>query len=234
MNKPIADHLKTFVAFGDPTHRRQAPHSLWQEKWSDDHFDAPWMNRGVSTEIVQAVTDAWFPPGAAVLDIGCGEGEVAAWMAKRGFPSVGIDIAPAAVSRARARFFETTGRLEFFAVDVCDRPPPDRQYRVLIDRGCFHIIQSNKYPALLRNLLQVSAPDVRLLVLCRAFRDGVPMADPEERRRVTAKVMEGYGKGFQIVRSADTYLDPFGGRRPDRSMGGMAFWLERRNVIRSS
>ena len=200
----------------------------WQHRWSDEDFAAPWLNRGISAEIAEAVANAWFPPGAAVLDIGCGEGEVAASMAARGFPSVGIDIAPAAVSRARSRFFGVSGRLEFCALDVCDRPPPDRHYPILIDRGCLHSIQPQDYPRFLENLLQVSAPNARLLLFCRAYRDGFPMGDPEERRRVTAMVTDGLGGGFHTVRSADTYLDPFGGQKPDRAMGGVVFWMERR------
>jgi SAM-dependent methyltransferase len=210
-----------------PVRSRHDTQQRWQERWSDQNFEAPWMNRGISPEIVEAVASGWFPAGATALDIGCGEGEVAAWMAEHGFPSVGVDIAPAAVARAQASFNEVPGRLEFFVVDVCDGPPPDRQYRVLIDRGCFHTIQSRDYADWLEHLLHVSAPDAKLLLLCRAFRDGIPQGDPHERRRVTASVEQGFGRGFRIVRSADTYLDPFDGRQADKAMGGIVFWMER-------
>lgn len=200
----------------------------WQENWSDPTRVRPWMNRGISPEIVEAANGGWFPAGGSALDIGCGEGEVAAWMAEQGFPAVGVDIAPAAVARAQARFNGASGQLEFFAADVCNDPLPDRQYRILIDRGCFHNIQPNDYADFLGNLLRVSAPDARLLLLCKAFRHGIPQGDLGDRRRVSTMVEEGFDRGFRIMRSADTYLDPFGGRDPDKAMGGMAFWMERR------
>lgn len=211
-----------------PLVRRYRNKVVWDEKWRDQNFKAPWLNRGVSPEIIAAVDDGWLPPGASALDIGCGEGEVAAWMASRGFNSVGVDIAPSAIARARSTFSEIPGCLAYFAVDVCSQSPPDRQYRVLIDRGCFHQIPSADRPDFVHHLLAVSAPDARLLLLCRAYRDGIPMGDETERRTVTKAVEKVFSGGFRIVRSADTYLDPFGGKDRDRAMGGIVFWMERR------
>jgi len=230
LNIVKADIQNPLAPLGRQNHDPLAIRQEWQSRWSDDDFDAPWMGRGVSPEIAEAVADGWFPPGSTILDIGCGDGAMAAWMAERGFPTVGVDIAPAAVARAKSRYFGLAGRLESFVVEVCQQAPPDRQYRMLIDCGCFHTISPADYPRLSRNLLQLSAPDARLLLLHRAYRDGIPMGDPEERRRVTSMVTFGLRASFQVVRSADTCLDPFDGQRPDQIMGGIAFWLERKST----
>jgi SAM-dependent methyltransferase len=207
----------------------------WQQKWSDEGYSPPWLGRQVSKEIAAAVAEGWFPPGARALDIGCGEGEVAGWLAEHGFPTVGIDIAPAAIERARRRFTESSGRLEFYAVDVCSQSPPDWQYRVLVDRGCLHqIISRADRVAYLRTIVRVSAADARLLLFVKAYRDGQPVGDPTEQRRVVAAVEAELGRAFSIVRSADTYVDPDDGTQPERALGGMVFWMVRRSPDRRS
>ena len=66
-----------------------------------------------------------------------------------------------------------------------------------------------------------------MLMLVRAYRNGRPMGDPTERRRVTREVEMGVSSGFRIIRSADTYLDPYRGEKPDHALGGIAFWMVR-------
>jgi SAM-dependent methyltransferase len=208
--------------------RRRRDLRRWQKKWSKPDFADAWLGRGVSPEIVAAIEEGWFDAGGWALDIGCGEGEVAAWLAEKGFSVVGVDIAPAAIERARARFGRRPGRLEFFALDICAGPPPKRDYRILIDRGCLHQIPPADVPAYLKNLLEASAADARMLLFVRAFRGGQTPGDPEERRRVTDEVEAALGRGFEMRRAEATDLGAPDGR-PDRpSLPGMVFWMIRR------
>jgi SAM-dependent methyltransferase len=200
----------------------------WEAMWSRDDFAPAWRGRGISPEIEAAVADRWFVPGSAVLDVGCGEGEVAGWLAERGFRAMGVDIAPAAIARARARFPEQAGRLEYHALDVCRTPPGDWGYRVLIDRGCFHQLPVPMLGGYRDNLIRVSAPDARLLLFVRAFRGGRPFGDPEERSEAVRHVEDSLGSAFLIQRVAETYLDPFGGGDPERALPGLVFWMTRR------
>lgn len=179
---------------------------------------------------MSAVDEGWLPSGAHALDIGCGEGDVTAWLASRGFPSVGIDIASAAIERARARHGQSQASLEFHAADICASAPPGRQYRILIDCGCLHQIPDEDRSAYLENLLHVSAPDARMLLLMRAYRDGIPFGDPAERERVTMQAQAALASAFEIVETADTQLG-----RPDAtgdaaSLPGIAFRLCRRSA----
>lgn len=45
----------------------------------------------------------WLPPAASVLEVGCGDGELAAELQARGFEVTAIDSDPEAVTQARAR-----------------------------------------------------------------------------------------------------------------------------------
>src|SRR5688500_9353205 len=57
-------------------------------------LEAPWLERFAGM----------LPPGACVLDLGCGSGEpVADWLMGRGFAVTGVDSSPSLIGRCRAR-----------------------------------------------------------------------------------------------------------------------------------
>lgn len=221
-----APQLMSEPSQSDETARRSAQRALaqraaWEAMWGRADFAPPWLGRGAGREIAAAVTDGWFPAGATVLDVGCGQGEVAAWLAERGFRVLGIDIAAAAIARAQSRYGALPG-LEFLTHDICAAAPPGRGCRVLIDRGCLHQITDEDAPHYRRNLSAVAAPDARLLLFMKAFRRAAP-GDPAERSRHVARVERALASEFTIQRVADTYLDPFDGADPGRALPGLAF-----------
>lgn len=61
-------------------------------------------------------------PGSAI-DLACGEGGDAVWLAQRGWSVTGVDISPTAVERARAAA-AGLGGIEFVAADLGDWEPP--------------------------------------------------------------------------------------------------------------
>jgi len=211
-----------------PASRHRENQRQWNASWSRPDFEAPWLGRPVSREIVEAVAEGWLSRASPALDIGCGQGEIVGWLAAQGFFAVGVDIAEAAVARARALHPPIPGKIEFHAVDLCEQSPPDHGYGTLIDRGCFHQIPSADWPAFVRNLLRVSACDARMILLVKAFREGQSLGDPTELRRVNAQVHQCFGGEFDILRTAPTFLDPFEGRKQGNEMPGMVYWLVRK------
>jgi SAM-dependent methyltransferase len=213
----------------DVAQRRHRKRTIWEAKWSQPGYAPPWLGRGVSDEIVAAVESRWFAPGSYALDIGCGEGAVAGWLAEHGFPTVGLDIAPSAIARARKHCAGGAGTPEFLALDICEAPPPDRQYAVIVDRGCLHQIFPVDWPSYLENVVKVAAPGARMLLYMKAFRNGIPTGDPAERRRVIGEVEQALGSHFTTIRHALTSLDPHDGTLRKRGLPGMVFWLVRRS-----
>ncbi|SNT63294.1 Methyltransferase domain-containing protein [Asanoa hainanensis] len=60
------------------------------------------------------------PPGRA-LDVGCGEGADARWLADRGWQVTAVDISRTALDRAAAT---DSGRVTWIALDLTEVPPP--------------------------------------------------------------------------------------------------------------
>jgi SAM-dependent methyltransferase len=214
---------------------RHARHRAeWEAKWASSGFERPWLGRGISREIEEAVASGWFPPGARALDAGCGEGDVAAWLASRGYAAVGVDVAEAALERARNAHGERPPSLRFARVDLSRSVPEGGPFQVVVDRGCFHQIAEADRRAYAGHLASACAADARLLMFSRAFRDGVACGDPEEIRRKRAEVMEAFAPHFELQREAPTYLDRCHGARPDERLPGIVFWLRRRGSAEDS
>jgi len=65
------------------------------------------------------------PPGAAVLDQGCGQGRLSLPLARRGFRVVGVDLSPEYVRRAAERAESADLPCKFYAADAFDFVPDE-------------------------------------------------------------------------------------------------------------
>ena len=94
-----------------------------QAHW-DEHYgqrDQVWSGR-VNVQFADVVAD--LPPGRA-LDLGCGEGADAVWLAERGWNVVAVDVSETALGRAReaASSRGVSDRIEFIQLDLSDGFP---------------------------------------------------------------------------------------------------------------
>lgn len=211
-------------AIADWRHREKR-RKTWESSWGRDDFSPKWANRGIAPEIVEAVETGWLPARGPVLDIGCGLGEIAVWFAQRGYETLGFDIAEAAIRKACEAHAPMPPTLQFMAHDACAKPPPDLQYRILIDRGCLHQIPRPLVSSFARNIAAVAAPDARMILLMRAFRGKRPFADPDETAEHVHFVRETFRGMFDIERHAAVYMDRHLGAKPDEALPGLVFWM---------
>ncbi len=107
--------------------------------------------------------------------------------------------------------------------------PPDWQYKILIDRGCLHQISENDHGNFLANILRVSAPDARMMLYIRAFRDGIPFGDPEEQHMKEERIRDTFYPFFEIERIENVYIDKHWGAVPEEALPGMVFRLIRKS-----
>lgn len=87
-----------------------------------DGYDRRWEELAASGAEVHGEADLVAalvgPPPARVLDAGCGTGRVSIELARRGFDTVGVDVDPALLDRARAK----APVLEWYHGDLAELP----------------------------------------------------------------------------------------------------------------
>lgn len=109
----------------------------WKE-WDEDYGGGPlpW-DTGLPDPDLVGTLDR-LPKGRA-LDIGCGTGTNAVYLAGRGYDVVGVDFAPRALERARRRAADAGVSVAFHVVDFLVDPVPGGPFDLVFDRGCLHV-----------------------------------------------------------------------------------------------
>ena len=97
------------------------------------HGTPPWVG-GPRQELVRLVTDGTLTPGSA-LDLGCGVGDNAIFLAQHGFTVTGVDFADAAIERARAKAHDDGVDVSFIVDDVTHLRQVSGPFDLLVDYG---------------------------------------------------------------------------------------------------
>src|SRR3989442_3450022 len=98
----------------------------WDARYSE-RDGAMWSGRP-NGRLVAEVAD--LTPGRA-LDVGCGEGADAIWLARRGWTVTAIDISDVAVSRAREAAKLANAAVEWVCGDALLTPVPARSLELV-------------------------------------------------------------------------------------------------------
>jgi SAM-dependent methyltransferase len=189
----------------------------WDSKWRRADFTPAWRIRSIPPELRQATEQGWFPPGGSVLDIGCGSGEIARWLAEEGYEAMGVDFSRAAIERAKAAM--DAPRLTFEVFDICGGAPRTSGFDALLDRGCLHTIGDDCRAAYVRNLATAARPGARFLLL-------VPYR-PGRKDEWVQYLHELFRPAFDVVRIADTVFERHSGESREPFQLGVALWMTR-------
>jgi SAM-dependent methyltransferase len=111
-----------------------------ERDWNEDYkaVQMPWDTGKPDEQLVELVRAKRIAPGRT-LEIGCGTGTNALWLAEQGFDVLGIDLAPLAVEQARAKLagFGASSRCRFEVGDFLAKVPAGT-FAFVFDRGCWH------------------------------------------------------------------------------------------------
>ena len=131
----------------------------WEEHYGER--ERVWSGR-VNLRLAEAAAD--LPPGRA-LDLGCGEGADAVWLAERGWDVVAVDISETALGRAAeaATSRGVADRIEFVQQDLSDSFP-DGTFD-LVSAQFLHSTVRLDRPRILSNAADAVRPDGLLLIV---------------------------------------------------------------------
>jgi SAM-dependent methyltransferase len=157
----------------------------WDNRYRQDN--SPWDTGHPSSELMRVVAQESIQPCRAI-DLGCGTGASAVWLAQHGFDVTGVDISPLALDRARERAAAAGVQVRFLAADLLQpRDDLGGPYDFFFDRGCYHVVRRVSAANYVQTLLNISRSGTLGLVLAGNAREphdpGPPVVTEEEIRR---------------------------------------------------
>ena len=107
-----------------------------------------------------------------LLDAGCGTGENTMMAAARGADALGVDVAPAAIAKARGKAAERGSTARFEVADVLDLGRPGQAFDTVVDSGVFHVFDDGDRARYVASLAAVMRPGAICYLMC--FSDRQP------------------------------------------------------------
>jgi len=122
-----------------------------------------------------------------VLDVGCGTGENALYLAENGFSVTGVDLSSRAVAVASAKTAEKRLKIDFRAGNVLSLDFKDGLFDNIIDSGLFHTFPDNDRPVYTHEISRVLVTNGKYFMLCFSEKEPTGWGGP---RRVTRGEIE--------------------------------------------
>ena len=193
------------VARGADVKKRKAV-AKWEDAYSSGSYRKEWDYAQASQELVSFLATADLPRGSVVLDVGCGAGREAIFLATCGHSVIGVDFSPAAIRIARQRGTVEGVKVDWQVADALDLPLNAKSVDLVNDRGCFHVIQRRHRRQFANEIARVLKPGGRMLLRgsARSSRGGFAALTAEEIARWFDRRRFSRGPVLPIVMIADT------------------------------
>jgi SAM-dependent methyltransferase len=175
----------------------------------------PWDTKGPKESVV-----AWQEQGLVgddVLDIGCGLGDNAIYLAQHGHQVTALDISPTALITAERRASMAKVDVRFAVADSTELTGYTDAFDTIVDSGMFHCLDDEGKVSYAAAAYRAARPGARLLIACFSEANDDPMRGQRSVSESTLRSVLG-GAGWTV-----DSLTPTTVHRPDGV--DMGFWL---------
>lgn len=156
--------------------------------------DAPWDIGRPQGEVVR-LAEAGRVIGS-VLDVGCGTGENALYLASRGHAVIGLDGSETAVALARQKAAARGLPAQFHVWDALQLRRLRKSFDTVLDCGLFHALPPERRREYAQSLAEVTDPGSDLFILC--FSDAEPPG-PGPRRVEEYEIRDAFRSIFAVM-----------------------------------
>ena len=173
----------------------------------------PWDGHPLPKSLKDLVEGDDALPAGSALDIGCGTGDNAIYLAKHGWKVTGVDYVEKPVNKARAKAAAGNLDIRFEQADVtrlCEESIGSN-FALIVDNGCLHGMNDEDRYDYVREVTAAAAPGARLLLVefIPGASFGVPGIDP-------AEVERRFADGWTLLSSGSEPSMDHNGKDPGR------------------
>lgn len=138
--------------------------SYWDEIYQKGQYLDFWDYRYPSPELVTLVAAQLIPRGGVVLDVGCGSGNEALYLARCGYRVIGLDISEKALRIAKEKTADAKVAVDWRCGSALDIPVEDKSIDFVNDRGCCHHLREEDRFPYVKELSRILRPGARILL----------------------------------------------------------------------
>ena len=181
----------------------------------------PWDNKAPNENVVAWQTGGWVR--GDVLDVGCGLGDNAVYLAESGHTVTGLDISPTALRTAEQRARAAGVDVTFAVADSTRLDGYTDAFDTVIDSGLFHSLDDDGRRNYAAAVHRATRPGATLLLSC--FSDANLVGQRWPRPAVSEQTLRDVlgGAGWDIVSLEPATLPG----ELDGAQVEMAFWYLR-------
>ena len=157
------------------------------ELWDADYqgkAPALW-DIGRPADELQNVVTGGKVPRCRVVDMCCGSGTDAIYLASKGFDVTAIDVAPTALGQAMEKARKAKVSVQWMVANIL-APPDLKPFDFVYDRGCYHVVRDQNLTAYLETVRRFSRPGTKFLLLATR-------GDEQSRAELSGEARSGGG-----------------------------------------
>jgi methyl halide transferase len=183
----------------------------------------PWEIGRPAAELVRVLDEKIISPGTA-LELGCGTGADAIYLAQHGFDVTAVDNSAMAIERARVRAEHADALLRLVQADALKFSLGAGQFDLVYDAGFYHYVRLVNLGGLLDVLWRVTRPGSFYFTLAGAAGETAEGGPPQVSEK---DLYDELGRLFEFV-----HVRPYRFESPARSEGYLGWsCLARRPLI---
>ena len=168
----------------------------------------PWYHPALDHDFERIFKERHILKGT-VLDLGTGPGTQAIALAERGFKVMATDISESAIKKASEAILGKGLSIDFLQDDIVETKL-DETFDVILDRGCFHVLEESKRAAYVRNMNRLLKKGGCLLLKTfsakESMQDGPHRFTPQDIRAIFSPV-------FTVCSSEESFF--MGNHKPN-------------------
>ncbi|NOX56931.1 MAG: class I SAM-dependent methyltransferase [Planctomycetes bacterium] len=175
----------------------------WEERYRTGQ--TPWDTGRPSSELQRVLKEYQIGP-CRTLELGCGTGTNAVFLAERGFEVTACDVSEQAISLARQRADRANVAVQFLTCDLLELTDLGEPFPFVFDRGVYHAVRRENLAGMLAVLQRVTVPGSLWLTLAGNANDPEPRegGPPQVRAEEICRELEPL---FAIVQLREFRFD---------------------------
>lgn len=201
VQKRILNYQDLFVMLDDFL---REPKGFWEGFYEDRTKEIPFFKvKGPDENLVEYFNNGLAPK--RVLELGCGPGRNAIYMAKKGCEVDALDISENAIDWARERANEEGVNINFYCINLFDFPLQPHSYDFVYDCGLLHHLAPHRRLTYIEMVLKALKRDGHFGIVCFNTEGALDTSDWDVYKERSLK----RGIGYTEERFKEIFRDDF-------------------------